>query len=65
MKNPRLFHKQTITFVDTSAGRVIPRDQTPAERLRRLAISMMREMIRQYPKEATEIVKELLPEVVK
>lgn len=43
----------------------IPREQTPDERLRRIAISMMRELARQYPKEFADVGRELISNGVK
>ena len=42
--------------------RVIPRDQTPEEKLRRVAISMMRTLAREWPKEYAAINRELVPQ---
>lgn len=39
---------------------VIPKSQTPAEKLRRHAICMMRELAKQYPKDYQEIGRELV-----
>lgn len=42
--------------------RVIQREHTVAEELRRNAISMLRSIVRAYPKEAKEVVRELVSE---
>lgn len=39
----------------------IPREQTAAEKLRRHAMALMRELAQQYPGEYADIGKELLP----
>jgi hypothetical protein len=39
-----------------------PPEQSPADRLRRTAMSMLREIVRQYPDEAVQVVRELVPE---
>ena len=57
-------HSEIIFSVDVARHppvRVVPREQTAEEKLRRVAISMMRTLARDWPKEYGEIGRELVP----
>ena len=45
--------------------KVVKANETPTAKHYRLAVAMFREFVKEFPDKATEIVREMLPSVVK
>lgn len=54
-----------VTLGERPPVRIIPRNETPAAKLYRLAEAQFREFTKEYPDKAVKIVRELVPSVVK